>query len=346
QTPYPPKGHWIYEETAAYNCWKDWIVSGHQPDSRIPRKPLLHINPSNLQLVVHEAESCIIRDAADSSIIAVVMRNFCGHPGVLSWVDEVICNVVQEKKSIRLEDPGTLAQIGYSAGSRSASKFDWVKNLRTTRLSSDEVDALDFSSSSVFALFWNMCKASLPQDIIGDFYKFLETNNICRMDKVGNSTNNLDPLGRYVVGIGEKGVYYEFNGVEMAPPAGVFALNYSRATHSEIQPHKFALSWTTNRSPQSIGGHFYISSHGIQIKSASNTLVVWQPKDVHGTSLQVRNPDDPNPAFIQTGMAIVTSNRLPNAWKKYKDTNSGITQLQLELQGEEVDDTPDTYPTS
>ncbi|KAG2141315.1 hypothetical protein DEU56DRAFT_688487, partial [Suillus clintonianus] len=50
--------------------------------------------------------------------------------------------------------------------------------------------------------------------------------------------------GQYVVGIGENDVYYEFNEMEIAPPAGVLALNYSRATHSEHQPHKFTISWT------------------------------------------------------------------------------------------------------
>jgi hypothetical protein len=40
-------------------------------------------------------------------------------------------------------------------------------------------------------------------------------------------------------------------------------------------------------------------------------------------------------------MAIVTSSRLPGAWKKYKETHSEIAQLESELQGEEVDDIPD-----
>lgn len=71
-----------------------------------------------------------------------------------------------------------------------------------------------------------MCKSMLPQEVIGDLYNFLETNDICRMDRVESPTNT--PLGRYVVGTGEGGTYYEFDKVEMAPPAGVFALNYSR----------------------------------------------------------------------------------------------------------------------
>ncbi|KAG2081606.1 hypothetical protein BD769DRAFT_1783953 [Suillus cothurnatus] len=337
-SPYPPKGYWIYTEDAAHDCWEDWILYGHQADGRIPRRHLLQIDFSSLQLVISETESCIIRDAKDSSIVAVIIRNFCNHDEVLSWANSVVCDVVQKKKSIRLEDPGVLAQIGYSAGSRLAPKFDWVKNLQSTALSSEEVDELDFSSSSVFALFWNLCKVLLPQEIIDDFNEFLKANNLCRMDKEANPTSSA--LGRYVVGVGE-GSYYEFNKVEMAPPAGVFGWNYSRATHSESQPHAFALSWTTNRSSQSIGGDFFISSHGIQIKSATNTLVAWRPKGIHGTSLQVRQPDDPNPDFEQTGMSIVTSSRLPSVWKKYKNTISGISQLDFESHGEEIDDLPD-----
>jgi len=43
---------------------------------------------------------------------------------------------------------------------------------------------------------------------------------------------------------------------------------------------------------------------------------VWRPIDIHGTSLQDLRPADPNPTFLQTGIAIVTSNTV---WKKYRD---------------------------
>jgi hypothetical protein len=35
--------------------------------------------------------------------------------------------------------------------------------------------------------------------------------------------------------------------------------------------------------------------------------------------LQNLRPADANPHFLQTGIAIVTSNRLPSVWKKYRD---------------------------
>ncbi|KAG0701793.1 hypothetical protein DFH29DRAFT_805889, partial [Suillus ampliporus] len=55
------------------------------------------------------------------------------------------------------------------------------------------------------------------------------------------------------------------------------------------------------------------------------------PKDVHGTSLQVHQPNDPDPDFEQTGMFIVTLSRLPSVWKKYKSTNSGISRLEFKI---------------
>ena len=97
-------------------------------------------------------------------------------------------------------------------------------------------------------------------------------------------------------------------------------LSFGRSTHFEHQPHKFAISWTVRRDhPPDAGGHFYISTYRIRVQAAANTLVVWRPADIHGTSLQDLGPADPNPAFLQTGIAIVTSNRLPSVWKKYRN---------------------------
>ena len=53
------------------------------------------------------------------------------------------------------------------------------------------------------------------------------------------------------------------------------------------------------------------------MEPSANTMVVWQPQHIHGTSLQDRNIDGNDPQFSQTGVAIVTSNRLPAIWKKY-----------------------------
>ncbi len=89
--------------------------------------------------------------------------------------------------------------------------------------------------------------------------------------------------------------------------------------HYEKQPHTYAAALTTTRTGAADnGGHFYLGSYGIKVESAANSLVVWQPRHVHGTGLQLRSPyDKEDPAFIQRGMAIVTSSRLPGVWEKY-----------------------------
>ena len=49
-------------------------------------------------------------------------------------------------------------------------------------------------------------------------------------------------------------------------------------THTEYQPHEYALAWTVRRDhPPDAGGHFYIGSYGIHIQAAANSLVVWRP---------------------------------------------------------------------
>lgn len=71
------------------------------------------------------------------------------------------------------------------------------------------------------------------------------------------------------------------------------------------------------------------------------------PADTHGTSLQELNPMDPNPQFLQTGLAIVTPSRLPDVWKKfckgklkYADMiNSLVKASESHSQREEESDT-------
>jgi hypothetical protein len=81
------------------------------------------------------------------------------------------------------------------------------------------------------------------------------------------------------------------------------------------------------------GGHFFLSKYGIRVHGAANTLVVWKPYRKHGTSLQRLSPSDPQPPFIQTGMSIVTSNRIAGVWQKYMD--EGLEAIS-EFEGGEI----------
>lgn len=68
------------------------------------------------------------------------------------------------------------------------------------------------------------------------------------------------------------------------------------------------------------GGNFFLSSYGIRIQAAPNTLIAWKPTDWHGTSLYHINPFEKAQAkHHQRGLAFVTGNRLANAMAKGED---------------------------
>ncbi|KAL4065051.1 hypothetical protein J3A83DRAFT_4190494 [Scleroderma citrinum] len=277
---YPPKGYWWYEKEIIKERWEPLVQEGKQADKRKKQYPLFQVNQSALQHYIGVDEQAIIKDSKTDEIIAIILRNFCKEQSVLTWVDKKVHEIVAKKKSVRLEDPGKIVLAGYTAGSLSVPQFDWARNLLLSQsMSSAEVDQLNFETSSIFVLLWNLCRAHLPLEVIGDVDKFLNRENMVRM------------------------------GSDMKRGMG----------HTEQQPYKYAFSWTTGYiGGLEKGGLFYISNFGICISLASNTLIVWQPKHVHGTSLQDRQVDN-DPDFSQAGLAIVTSSQLPRVWHKYWD---------------------------
>jgi hypothetical protein len=122
----------------------------------------------------------------------------------------------------QLEDPGKLCQIGYTAGSRSNPQLGWARNLlwKQTDVAKNQ---LMYESSSVFALVWNILRNQLPDEVNGSFEQWLQGEEMVRMDTMGSQ----DVVkGTYTVKYGDE--TYEFHGVEMAPPSGVFGTNYTR----------------------------------------------------------------------------------------------------------------------
>ena len=73
--------------------------------------------------------------------------------------------------------------------------------------------------------------------------------------------------------------------------------------------------------------------------TASDTVVVWKPKSWHGTSLQQRDPDDPE--IFQAGLAIVTPPGIAKLWADVCDKKVTLEEARkklLELESEEVDE--------
>ncbi|KAF8315567.1 hypothetical protein F5887DRAFT_1072859 [Amanita rubescens] len=311
--PYPPRGHWVADSQLIRSCWEYELQCGRLHDKRTGRHPMHIIDYTRLAINVLPGQDVFIYDAATRALICVVVRNFSCLPDPLAWADYIVQEAVDYRLPTRLDDPGTMVQVGFSAGSRSAPAFDWVRNL--PKNADPEVSReINANVSAAFALFWNLCRFWLPDPVIDDIDNFMETTGIYPMD--GNSrTGKLD--GKYTIVAGD--LEFEFTDARLAPPAGVVSQNYARAIHHEYQPHKWALSWTTARTcDDSYGGAFYLAAYGVRVANATNTLIAFMPVDFHGTSLPLCDPSASNPDYIQRGLAIATPNRLPKTWIDYQ----------------------------
>lgn len=107
----------------------------------------------------------------------IVIRDFCKRPRVLSWVDSVVQDGVSRKKSVLLDDPGSIALVGYTSGARGCVKAMWAKNLLPKQTSNlqdpKKLQHFDFLCSSTFALFWSMLQTTLPGEVLTDIEKYL-----------------------------------------------------------------------------------------------------------------------------------------------------------------------------
>ncbi|KAF8056073.1 hypothetical protein FPV67DRAFT_1678612 [Lyophyllum atratum] len=303
---YPPIGEGIAETGPIFDKWDPFFRSAKPPDVRKPYPSVHLLQESKLKLDILPHESVILRDSETKELIGVAIRDACPDQRVVAWGDQVVADTTPYRQNIRKEDPGKLVQMGYSAGSRSRAHFDWVRNVTSAKHDASESD---IRSSSLFALTWQLMRGRLPPEVIDDFDKFLETTKLKRMDANGRLAEGSGSTGTYTVNIGAD--QFDFHHVELAPPGGVMGVRYSRASHTEHQPHNFAASWTISRNGGlDCGGHFYLAKYGVRIQAAANTFIVWVPRDAHGTSLQNFHPSEVEPSFIQRGIAFVTSNRL------------------------------------
>ncbi|KAG6836575.1 hypothetical protein H0H93_006531 [Arthromyces matolae] len=327
---YPPYGTIIADTTTIYNLWYPHFVFGKQADSRLKRLPLDVLDKCQLQLDIGPHESVLLKDDR-GQLLAFVIRNFCPDRSLLDWATAEANKQIPLRRNIRKEDTGKLVLMGYSAGSRSKTAFDWVKNITKKTTEAEKLES-DAAGSVLFALAWQLMKSQIPQEVIDDFTDFVKDLRIRRMDR-GTQERNSKTLvdisraeenhGTLRVAVGKE--EFEFDNVELAPPSGVVGRNYSRtlsaqirAMHRERHPHKWAVSWTMYRTPAATGSDFFLANLGIRIQQASNTAIGWQPACSHGTSLPDCRPDEDDPTFRQIGVAFVTSNRLAGAWKKYQ----------------------------
>ncbi|KAG6849604.1 hypothetical protein H0H93_007056 [Arthromyces matolae] len=186
QTPYPEFNCAIAETESTFNLWSKTLLKDKQPDARRKRSTIAVLDQINLVYDLGPNDSAVFRDARSGETVMVVIRHVCGNTDLLTWMDTTITDACAERNSIRKEDSGTLAQMGYSAGARDKERFNWVLNLRSTTPQSRSQAAIsDLNSSVAFALFWRLAQKHLLREIIDDFAQYMSSIAIKRMDANG-----------------------------------------------------------------------------------------------------------------------------------------------------------------
>jgi hypothetical protein len=102
QQPYPPMGYWVYESEEIYNLWDHHLTRGKQPDKRLKRRPLMHLDPVRLTHDLLHDESAIFYNG--STIEAIVIRNFCKDERAMHWANGIVEENVQVKRGARVRN--------------------------------------------------------------------------------------------------------------------------------------------------------------------------------------------------------------------------------------------------
>jgi hypothetical protein len=102
--PYPPPGFWLFESEAIRKKWKYALEEGKQADSRKPRMPMLRLDMKKIHHNVRFDESKIYTNSS-GEVIAIIIRDFCPHAGLVSWGDDAVKESVPLHRSCRVSVP-------------------------------------------------------------------------------------------------------------------------------------------------------------------------------------------------------------------------------------------------
>ena len=77
------------------------------------------------------------------------------------------------------------------------------------------------------------------------------------------------------------------------------------------------------------GANFFICLHTIKVEAATDTVIIWKPTSLHGTSLPNCDPNDPK--IIQAGLAIVTPPGVERLWGEVLEKRLSIEEARRKI---------------
>lgn len=243
KVPYPPKGHFVAETQEIMNFWANHLKNSPLSEPRENRgkqRPVMLLDPDQLQYIVASGESVEFYDIDTQKFVGAVYEGVVLNEEELKYLDSTATmynNLVgttgrvssSERMYLRTKadfkqanDPGFIATVGYTSGNRKARALNWSKNVKGAKV---DKKAVAYQISSAFAHTWSALKRVQPDVVTKDFdggskncMKGLKMDGGLRFGEGGKL--------RYSMVLNEEEVVFETD--DLAPPAGLTALNYQR----------------------------------------------------------------------------------------------------------------------
>ena len=102
QTPYPPIGHWVADNTSIYNEWKQHLATVKLCDRMYKRYSIMVLDPTQLQLDVKSDKSIIICHKDSLKVVRVILRDYVKNKNLLEWVSRVVQKSTEVAKSVQV----------------------------------------------------------------------------------------------------------------------------------------------------------------------------------------------------------------------------------------------------
>ncbi|KAG2056868.1 hypothetical protein BDR06DRAFT_995338 [Suillus hirtellus] len=260
--------------------------------------------------VIEPDESIIFVNSKGSVTLAVLCGKCGQRPDLLTYVNSIIDEAVNDHKGTR------------NAGPRHAHVFGLVNNLTNKKkLSMTMRQQKDSCALGILALSWNLLVASLPAEAIDEA-------GLPAMTVKGNDLDfgyTLDLPGGPLC----------FLTAERAPSEAYMSQNYESPIHTDQLYAPYAMNWVTLHTimdPEqcqlhgghSSGGNYVDVSLKVVVKCATDIVMSMQPCFQHGTTLA-------QDGVCRQGTAINFSRHIKQAFNEAiaieGDVKAMVTQL-------------------
>ncbi|KAK7036891.1 hypothetical protein R3P38DRAFT_2517117, partial [Favolaschia claudopus] len=232
----------------------------------------------------------------------IVLRDVFGDDSperetLLAWYQQTIDAACAERRNVRPNHPGHMAQIGWNAGPRHARVFQAAKSY-TKNLDLETRIEHDLYSVAALSLTWALLKALAPSDIPDTIEKTLADSGLPKI-----ATRDV-PEGEWIgFRLVLKGKTYSFR-FDRAPPRSIYSVKPAPPTtaaapassvrsrlrsgaknsKTPAPPSRDPLFDDTSLWPESGGGNFVDMSLRVVIEQATGTLFMFNPTHRHGTT--------------------------------------------------------------